>query len=488
MKNMIFVSLALCGALSAVEPVVKAPVTRVGIFTDGISSVLRQFTSPPGDVIIDEELAAIDGTLFVTPSAATTLVNVKRSIEVKTENPFDDIGTFFKGKKVTITLTASGNGTPAVCTGILQSSGSYITLKQDNGKFISFQQHRIADITSEEIPVSGETEKWVWLFRHRSRIGGPTFISYLTNGLNWFPAMRLTLLPQNKMEIRRSATVSNELEDLKDTDIVLFTGSPNIETRQQIAVPKQKSNRVMAFAAARPESADGAFTPSSGTTEDIQSRSIGKFSLQKGDTLFLPLDAAETEFKRIVVWNIPDKRDHWGRANRNDSGELFDAITFKNPFKDAICSSLTHVVDGEKEIGLVRSRWINPKEEATLEISKCFTVTGKQREYEENGKSSGNYSSLKSRGSTEYIAGHNYRKVTVNGEITLKNHRKSTARVEVKQNFSGELVKSDNSPALTYTDRGVYSVNPQGELKWTLDLPAGKEQKLTYQYTVLVRM
>jgi hypothetical protein len=58
----------------------------------------------------------------------------------------------------------------------------------------------------------------------------------------------------------------------------------------------------------------------------------------------------------------------------------------------------------------------------------------------------------------------------------------------VKQNFSGELIKSDNSPVLNYTDRGIYSVNPQGELKWTLDLPAGKEQKLTYQYSVLVRM
>ena len=114
-----------------------------------------------------------------------------------------------------------------------------------------------------------------------------------------------------------------------------------------------------------------------------------------------------------------------------------------------------------------------------------FTVTGKQREYEENEKNS----SYKSpRGSVEHIAGHNYRKVIVNGEITLKNHRKTAARVEVKQNFSGELIKSDNSPVLNYTDRGIYSVNPQGELKWTLDLPAGKEQKLTYQYSVLVRM
>lgn len=487
MKNMIFVSLALCGALSAAEPVIKAPVTRVGVFTDGVSTVLRQFTPPPGDAVIDENLSPIDGTLFVTPSDAVSLVNVKREINTPTENPFDDIGTFFKGKKVTITLTASGNGTMPVYTGILQSSGSYITLKLDNGKFISFQHHRIADITSDEIPLSGNTEKWVWLFRHRSRIGGPTFISYLANGLKWTPAMRLTLLPQNRMEIRRSATVTNNLEDLKDTDIVLFTGSPNIETRQQIAVRKQKSNRVMAFAAARPESADGAFTPASGTTEDIQSRSIGKFSLKKGDTLFLPLDAAETDFKRIVVWNIPDKRDHWGRGNRNDTGELYDAITFKNPFKDAICGSLAHVVDGGKELGLVRSNWINPNAEATLEISKCFTVTGKQREYEERSNNSGMVSGKSMRG-VEHIAGHNYRKVTVNGEITLKNHRKTPATVKVTQQFSGELVRSDNAPECNYLDRGIYSVNPQGELKWNLTLPPGKEQKLTYQYTVLVRI
>ena len=99
MKNMIFVSLALCGALSAAEPVIKAPATRVGVFTDGVSTVLRQFTPPPGDAVIDENLTPIDGTLFVTPSDAVSLVNVKREINTPTENPFDDIGTFFKGKK-----------------------------------------------------------------------------------------------------------------------------------------------------------------------------------------------------------------------------------------------------------------------------------------------------------------------------------------------------------------------------------------------------
>lgn len=487
MKNMILTTLVFCGMLTAAEPVVKAPVTRVGIFTDGISSVLRQFTPPPGDVIIDEDLAAIDGTLFVTPSAATTLVNVKRFIETDTENPFDNIGVFFKGKKVTVTLNASGNGQPAVYTGILQSSGSFLTLKLENGKFISFQYDRIADITSDEIPTRGKEEKRVWLFNRRSRIGGPSFISYLANGLKWTPAMRLTLLPKNKMEICRSATVSNNLTDLKDTEIVLFTGSPNIETRKTVVQSQPRLYREKNAVSYASVSADTAFTPASGTTEDIQARPIGKFSLKKGDTLFLPLDSAETDFKRIVVWNIPDKRDHWGRANRNEAGELYDAITFKNPFKDAVCSSLAHVVDGGKEVGLVRSNWINPKAEATLNIGKCFTVIGRQCEYEELGKNI-MHSASKSRGSFEYIAGHNYRKVIVNGEITLKNHRKTAARIEVKQNFSGELIKSDNSPVLNYTDRGIYSVNPQGELKWTLDLPAGKEQKLTYQYSVLVRM
>jgi hypothetical protein len=266
---------------------------------------------------------------------------------------------------------------------------------------------------SDEIPDRGKEEKRVWLFNRRSRIGGPSFISYLANGLKWTPAMRLTLLPKNKMEISRSATVSNNLTDLKDTEIVLFTGSPNIETRKTVVQSQSRHYKQKNAVSYASVSADTVFTPASGTTEDIQARPIGKFSLKKGDTLFLPLDTAETDFKRIVVWDIPDKRDHWGRANRNETGELYDAITFKNPFKDAISSSLVHVVDGGKEVGLVRSNWINPKAEATLNIGKCFTVTGRQCEYEELGKNI-MHSASKSRGSFEYIAGHNYRKVIVN--------------------------------------------------------------------------
>ena len=482
MKKLLLPALLFCGSLFAAESVTKAPVVHAGIFTDGVSSVVRQFTPAPGDVIIDEEISPIEGTLAVTPFAGTTLTNVVRKIRTSTENPFEDIGSFFRGKSVTVTLHAAGGGQPAVYSGVLYAYGNYITL-QDKDSFVSFREDRIADIVCNEIPSAGEVEKQVWLFSHKSRIGGPTFISYLTDGLQWTPAMRLTLLPENKMEIRRSATISNNLCDLQDTELVLFSGSPNIDTRQAV-VPKRlpARNKSAVFASAASEDSFQA-APESGTTEDIQALSIGKFSLKKGNTLFLPLNSAETTFERIVVWNIQDKRDLWGRPNRNSENVLYDAISFTNPFKEALCGSLTHVVDGDKELGLVRSNWINPGEKATLNVSKCFTVTGSQREYEpqsENGKS------FKGR-TTEYIAGYNYFKATVNGEIILKNHRKSAAKLKITQQFSGELVSCDTPHKLTYTNSGIHSVNPQGNLQWELELPAGQEKKITYQYSVLVR-
>ena len=52
--------------------------------------------------------------------------------------------------------------------------------------------------------------------------------------------------------------------------------------------------------------------------------------------------------------------------------------------------------------------------------------------------------------------------------------------------FSGELQEAELAPQDTLRHEGVFSVNPRHQLEWKLAVAAGAEQKVTYQYSVLV--
>ena len=77
-------------------------------------------------------------------------------------------------------------------------------------------------------------------------------------------------------------------------------------------------------------------------------------------------------------------------------------------------------------------------------------------------------------------------KTTVEGEITVNNHRKETIELVVRRRFSGELITADGNPKASLREEGAYSVNKRNELFWTIPLKAGEERKLKYRYSVLV--
>ena len=85
-----------------------------------------------------------------------------------------------------------------------------------------------------------------------------------------------------------------------------------------------------------------------------------------------------------------------------------------------------------------------------------------------------------------WVGARQYRKTTVDGEVTVNNHRKETVQLVIRRRFSGELVSAEGEPKSSLREDGVYSVNKRNELFWTIPLKAGEEQKLKYRYSVLV--
>jgi hypothetical protein len=134
------------------------------------------------------------------------------------------------------------------------------------------------------------------------------------------------------------------------------------------------------------------------------------------------------------------------------------------------------VVAGGRFNGQRLSHWADPGEETTLQVTKTLSIRARSVEQEMEGSRE-----------IVYVGGNQYRKVSVQGELQVNNHRKEAVTLVVRRRFSGELLSADQSPKQTLLEEGVFSVNKRSQLLWNLKLKAGEETDVTYRYTVLVR-
>ncbi|WP_294508685.1 hypothetical protein [uncultured Victivallis sp.] len=532
---------ALFAAASAEAPAVKAPVTRVALFKNGYALVVREVASAPADrFLLDESIVPIHGTLWFAPGDGLSVTGVSRSGKIPNRNPFADLTASYENLDVTVTLKSSGSEASRIITGTLVRLGEppsavpplpqqpsvwhggrspgetaaqgtgFLAVRQKDGCLVTFRASEVASIESTGINSEIREQKRMLLVNRAGMAGKPLVFSYLAHGLTWAPAYRIALGPEAKLRIDQSATIINDLEDLKDAEISFVSGFPNLQYAG-VASPlasgmtfqtfSQQLNQmeyarlngqpcvlgqvVMKNSFARNETAAVSPLPESGASEDIHFTSGGKVSLAKGDVSYRTLAEATADYERLVEWEIPDWRNEWGVLERNfnrpngdgnPDGDLWDAVRFRNPFPSPITSAPIEIVDGEKLLGQSTIQWVNPGDDALVRITKALTVSGNRIETEVPGKRE-----------LITIGGWNYRCPVVEGTVTLRNFRSNAAKVVVKLRFSGELLSADGSPKSRLLETGVYSVNPRRELVWELTLEPRKEVALPYRYRVLVR-
>ena len=427
-------------------------------------------------------------------------------------------GTVMKLKREKGESASSGRG---------QAQTRYLVLKTAKGQ-VYVEPAEIAYVETEnaEEKIKRRQPRLLLTVGETDKAENKVAISYLTHGLSWAPSYRIDITDPKTLALEQQAVVKNELTDLDGAEIKLISGFPSVQfahvtsplsTRmtwdaffQQLNQRGWRgsdldNNRVVGQQtvgnAVSPYDLSMAATPA-GEGVDLHYQSIGKRSLAEGDSLALSVARSKAAYERIVEWLVPDTRDEfgrnlregsynpWGRYDRNedDDGSAWDALKFKNPFSFAMTTGPAMVVADGKFDGQRTSYWVNAGEETMLRINKALSVRTRAIEHEEqqNGATPGSLAS--SVRDVVWIGGYSYRKCTVEGELTVSNHRKETIQFVIRRRFSGDLVKADGDPKISLREEGVYSVNRRNELLWTLPLKAGEEKKLTYRYTVLVRI
>lgn len=518
------------------EAVVESKIESVGLFKNGLAVVSRTVDLPgPGSFKIEDVPTPVHGTFFVeSPSnivVRSTLQLVDAPMNL-TDGPLQDQ---LAGKLVEIAVkdqTESIRGTVADISDArkkdwsrdyeqptylayyrraensIPNSSRFLMIEGSTGRVLIDQ----STITAISIQSEGNTikqRKPVLILTTDANAPKQTIrISYLTNGLAWAPSYRVDLLDDKQLYIEQTAVVKNELLNLKDVDVFLISGYPSIEFAnvtsplsldqkwasffQQLSTPTQRGGgnamvqqQVISNRAASPGGEQGPGVQPADESIDIHYQPIGKQTLAEGDAMSLTIAGGKADYERIVEWIIPDNRDAYGRFMDQYQRQQFpekyedsawDAVKFKNPLSFAMTTAPAMFMRDGKFLGQQTSKWVNANESNTLRITKALSIRTSSTEQEDAQKDR----------EIVYVGGNDFRKVSVKGTLSVENFRKVDAKLIIKRQFSGELVKADQNPKVTLREEGVWSVNKRNEMEWTIDLKSGEKKTLEYAYTVLV--
>lgn len=508
---------------AAPTPAADTPVTSkivgVDLFKNGLAIVKREATlGKPGTYAIDDVPAPVHGTFWID-SAGTVEASVRlRDVEVPaTEVAPGNLQDDLAGKKVTVHFKGDKRA-PATGTMLKFKPAKpgeavvsrYLVLNTAKGR-LYIEPGEVAAVESDD---AGDT-----VVRRRPQLvltllegkeaenRGETKVTirYIAHGLSWAPSYRLDISDPKTLTLEQHAVVRNELGDFAGAEVRLISGFPSVEFANVRSLLSPHTNLGTFFselASYRAREIDvlsnsivsqnpvsfnyrGAATLAIGATPagegvDLHYHSIGKRSLAAGESLALTVAKGKSEYERIVEWLVPDTRNAYGQPeSRDDAGDVWDALKFKNPLAFPMTTGPATVTADGQFNGQRTSFWVNSGEETLLHVEKALSVRTRASENEQLAKDGGGRELI-------WIGGRQYRRTTVEGELSVSNHRKEAVKLLIRRRFSGELVQADANPKQALREEGVYSVNKRQELVWELPLKGGEERKLKYTYTVLL--
>lgn len=476
------------GARTAPVPVV-GKIASLGVFKNGIAVVEERFEVPgPGRYATSTPPSPLHGTFFIESDGVVETTSTVDDVEIPISEASEiDWTQDFSGRKVRVVLPGESEPrelrivpTGRFVDGETSSDGaSAYAASRWNGAFSSALSTQVVGVARSKVggvlfstddgetiwvndaaeikvvsTAPGEGPTTVW--RKRPRLifdvkasgdgaekgetgkTGPTTIRlfYLTRGATWAPQYRVRLLDGETLEIEQNAILANEWRSFEETPVALFSGFPQIATRDALSpmAPSVDLNgfftsltsgangaaglyarnggaatltqQALTLNAVAPGGGGGGLGAASGDEAsfgegvDVFAQAVGRKTLAKNDRTLFSVARKTAPYRRVVCWDIADIWDENGRRRNpsaflNDGGtnvygrttsgenllangsrfsEPWDALQFANPFDFPTTTGPATVVDGARFLGENPIYWTNPGETTLLPITKALSV------------------------------------------------------------------------------------------------------------------
>jgi hypothetical protein len=531
---------------AAEETPAKSRVAAVGLFKNGLAVVKRVVNAPgAGTYLIEDVPEPVHGTFWVESDAQVEARVTVREVEVPAgRSEGADLQGDLAGRQVTVHLR--DGKVPPVTGKVVKVdagkatwnrtyqrpgygywydwSGASAVSSPSPGRFLILETAKGRTYVDSSAIAALEAEGAAGTVARRKPVllltvaplkkdkPATVLISYLAKGLAWSPSYRVDISDPKTLTVEQAAVLKNEMEDLEDAEVQLISGFPSVEFANVTSPLSPRTNwaafftqlnqrfspghasmgnvvsqQAVMYQQDRGEGPQGVdLVRPAGEGVDLHYQPVGKRTLAEGDSLALSVATAKADYERIVEWIVPDTRNANGqyvqdyeRQQNPDKYQdaAWDALRFKNPFDFPMTTAPAMVVGKDRFLGQRLSFWVNPGEQTSLHVTKALSLRTRSVEHEEQKADNREI---------VWVGGHDYRKVTVKGELAVTNHRQEAVTVLIRRRFSGELLAADESPKSALLEEGVYSVNKRNELTWTLKLKPGEAKTLTYRYAVLV--
>ncbi len=488
-------------------------VVAASLFKNGYAVVVREIPVTDGKATVGEVPRAALGTLWFVPAEGAQLRSVVSSV-VKTKTPaplssLEEVLAANVGQSVQVAFATEDPALGKAQTGrIVSAEGQLLVLRTAAGT-VALPKAAIRSVLSASGTLKWqkevETTKRVVRIETQGAPTGKVLMVSLERGLLWAPSYALDASDPKRLRILCKATLVNDLTDLKQADLRLVTGFPNVPfapfdeplsaassdevvaglmragapdlTRReglllsQNAVAADRMNLDAAFGSAPIAAGD--------QLEDLFFYRLPGVELNTGDRGLYYLLAAESDYEHLHTWDIADPMAGRPEPERlpDEAGEVWNCLKFTNQSGLPWTTAPATVLQQGQILGQDTLRYTGRGAEALVRITKALDVRAQLREEE----------TARERGAIRNSSGSPvFDKVTVKGTLSVKNAKADEIRLRIRKELTGEVEQADGNVRTTKTAKGLRDANPTARLEWNETLPAGGSLERSYTYTVLV--
>jgi len=209
----------------------------------------------------------------------------------------------------------------------------------------------------------------------------------------------------------------------------------------------------------------------------------GTGALKRGETTWIPLFTAEVPYEHVYTWKIDDFLDAEGRyRNQPESPdgmaaeEVWHSCRIANTLDMPLTTAAAEFITNGAFTGQDICYYTAPGAKTTIRINRAMNVIAEQAEIETDRVMN-----------ASNFHGYAYDLVTLRGELRIRNRQGKSANVEITKELSGKVLQSTPAAKDVQTGKRLKQTNPKHVLTWEIELTAGEEKNLSYEYQVYVR-
>ena len=406
---------------------------------------------------------------------------------------------------------------PVLNTPIVLESDGFGSV--DGGYWFLTGQHISSILTG---PITERTERRPVMLFHvtdEGTGGGKIRLFYLTKGATWAPSYRIDVLDDKRLRLEQATVIRNEGLPIIDTDISLVSGFPQIETATILSplTPSQTlaqffqqilsrgtgsgqdpmlfnqgmiTNQVVMPTRMIENAGFDTAALAAGEGPDIHYNSIGRRSLDTGDTLLLTVGKGEADYRRVLECDLsPHMVNHYTEIARNwhnwqafnnrlVTPEVFDVLKFQNPLAFPMTTAPAMVTQQSRFLGQSQSYWVNPQQVASIKITKVMNIAVTYSEKAEDLKSP----------EVQEFRGLRHVQRTLTGTIEIVNRRNEEVTLHLTGLYLGTSEKIKPAPTTETLSARDYYPNDLSELFWDVTLQPGESKTIVITGTRWFRL